>query len=82
MDGDAPIGLTLRSFIGKELDDTFPMDQSPQEVRGWSIHGPYVEQLSIDDLITAYCIDANSGAILSPEPYVKYCDKWDGLKAS
>lgn len=77
MDVGGPIGLTLRSFIGKDPHDVFHMENSPEEVRAWSIQGTDVYSLSSDELIDAYCTDAETGKLLSPEPNLKYRDSWD-----
>lgn len=64
-DPDARIGATLRSTYDTGM-----------EVRCWNLGGNDIIAFGSQKAIEAYCVKADTGKIVSPEPNVAYCDAW------
>ncbi|MEV5546821.1 hypothetical protein AB0L35_11950 [Streptomyces sp. NPDC052309] len=64
---DVPGGLVMRT--------TAP--GSPDRVYGWRLRGYGLEPLTAGEVFDAYCTDAESGDLISPESNVDYCEPPD-----
>lgn len=63
-------GLATRSPGGLVLRSSVP--NTPDQVYGWRLHQGEPEPLSAGEVFDAYCTDAETGDIVSPEPEVDY----------
>ncbi|OON71619.1 hypothetical protein [Streptomyces tsukubensis] len=59
----SPAGLVMRTSIPGSQD----------RVRGWRLRGEALHPLTASEVFDAYCTDADSGDLISPEPGVEYC---------
>lgn len=71
LEQDHVFGATLRSFSGAGDED------APTEVRGWVVTSFSIRALNSDEIIDAYCTDAKTGKMISPEADVAYMDGWE-----
>ncbi|MFE0106473.1 hypothetical protein [Streptomyces sp. NPDC059009] len=60
---DRRAGLVLRTTT----------DAGPDRVQGWRLNGTRLTPLTASEVFDAYCTDAITGDLLSPEPGVDYC---------
>jgi hypothetical protein len=59
----SPGGLVMRTTAAGTTD----------RIYGWHLRGDGVEPLTAGEVFDAYCTDADSGDLISPEPDVDYC---------
>ncbi|MBK3637206.1 hypothetical protein JHN52_30745 [Streptomyces sp. MBT97] len=65
------LGLATRSPGGLVMRTTAP--DTPDRVYGWRLRGDNLEPLTAGEVFDAYCTDAESGELISPESNVDYC---------
>ncbi|MFG2281115.1 hypothetical protein ACGFNQ_20715 [Streptomyces asoensis] len=65
------LGLATRSPGGLVMRTTAP--DTPDRVYGWRLRGDGLEPLTAGEVFDAYCTDAESGELISPESNVDYC---------
>ncbi|MGW2651688.1 hypothetical protein ACWC2T_44185 [Streptomyces sp. NPDC001393] len=65
------LGIATHSAGGLVMRTTAPSTQD--RVCGWRLHGGRLEPLTAGEVFDAYCTDAESGDLLSPESGVDYC---------
>ncbi|WP_055524257.1 hypothetical protein [Streptomyces graminilatus] len=65
------LGLATRSPGGLVMRTTAP--GTTDRVYGWRLRGNGVEPLTAGEVFDAYCTDAESGDLISPESDVDYC---------
>ncbi|MEU5249416.1 hypothetical protein AB0G81_36075 [Streptomyces asoensis] len=65
------LGLATRSPGGLVMRTTAP--DTPDRVYGWRLRGDGLEPLTAGEVFDAYCTDAESGDLISPESNVDYC---------
>ncbi|WP_329279616.1 hypothetical protein [Streptomyces sp. NBC_01451] len=65
------LGLATQSPGGLVMRTTAP--GTTDRVYGWHLRGNGVEPLTAGEVFDAYCTDAESGDLISPEPDVDYC---------
>ena len=46
---------------------------TPDRIYGWRMRGDGLEALTAGEVFDAYCTDAESGDLISPESGVDYC---------
>ncbi|MEU8577751.1 hypothetical protein [Streptomyces asoensis] len=64
------LGLATRSPGGLVMRTTAPA--TPDRVYGWRLRGDGLEPLTAGEVFDAYCTDAESGELISPESNVDY----------
>ncbi|MGW2914854.1 hypothetical protein ACWC9X_31000 [Streptomyces asoensis] len=69
------LGLATRSPGGLVMRTTAP--DTPDRVYGWRLRGDGLEPLTAGEVFDAYCTDAESGELISPESNVDYCSPPD-----
>ncbi|MFJ3671590.1 hypothetical protein ACIPSE_34530 [Streptomyces sp. NPDC090106] len=65
------VGLATRSPGGLVMRTTAP--GTTDRVYGWRLRGGALEPLTAGEVFDAYCTDAESGDLISPESDVDYC---------
>ncbi|MGW3954658.1 hypothetical protein ACWEKM_27845 [Streptomyces sp. NPDC004752] len=65
------LGLATRSPGGLVMRTTTP--GAPDQVYGWRLRKGDFEPLTAGEIFDAYCTDADSGGLVSPESDVDYC---------
>ncbi|WP_405814895.1 hypothetical protein OG241_10180 [Streptomyces sp. NBC_01390] len=65
------LGLATQSPGGLVMRTTAPGDCD--RIYGWRLRANGVEPLTAGEVFDAYCTDAESGDLISPEPDVDYC---------
>lgn len=65
------LGIATRSPGGLVMRTSAP--GTTDRIYGWRLHGNGVEPLTAGEVFDAYCTDAESGDLISPEPDVDYC---------
>ncbi|MGY1502347.1 hypothetical protein ACW4TU_38165 [Streptomyces sp. QTS52] len=65
------LGLATQSPGGLVMRTTTP--GATDRIYGWHLRGNGVEPLTAGEVFDAYCTDAESGDLISPEPDVDYC---------
>ncbi|MFI6209795.1 hypothetical protein ACIBAI_25990 [Streptomyces sp. NPDC051041] len=69
------LGLAAHSPGGLVMRTTAP--GIPDRVYGWRLRGYGLEPLTAGEVFDAYCTDAESGDLISPESNVDYCEPPD-----
>ncbi|MBN0047650.1 hypothetical protein JS756_26785 [Streptomyces actuosus] len=69
------LGLGARTPGGLVMRTSAP--GSPDRVYGWRLRGDALQPLSAGEVFDAYCTDAESGDLISPESGVDYCQPPD-----
>lgn len=65
------VGLATRSPSGLVMRSSAP--DTRDQVYGWRLHKGDFEPLTAGEVFDAYCIDADTGDLVSPESDVDYC---------
>ncbi|WP_327693554.1 hypothetical protein [Streptomyces sp. NBC_00459] len=65
------LGLATQSPGGLVMRTTAP--GTTDRIYGWRLRGDGVQPLTAGEVFDAYCTDADSGDLISPEPDVDYC---------
>ncbi|MFI6487045.1 hypothetical protein [Streptomyces sp. NPDC050564] len=65
------LGIATRSAGGLVMRTTAP--DTTDRVHGWRLRGEDLEPLTAAEVFDAYCTDADSGDLVSPESGVDYC---------
>ncbi|MFJ2115596.1 hypothetical protein ACIOEX_27535 [Streptomyces sp. NPDC087850] len=68
-------GIALESAGGVVLRTTAP--GTPDRLHGWRLRHGALTPLTVGEVFSAYCTDADTGEPLSPEPGVEYCAGFD-----
>ncbi|MEZ3181002.1 hypothetical protein KYY02_20590 [Streptomyces pimonensis] len=69
------VGLATESPGGLVMRISTP--GSPDRVHGWRLRARGLEPLTAGEVFDAYCTDADSGDLISPESNVDYCEPPD-----
>lgn len=69
------LGIATRSAGGLVMRTTAP--ETTDRVYGWRLRGEDLEPLTAAEVFDAYCTDADSGDLVSPESGVDYCEPPD-----
>ncbi|WP_225101187.1 hypothetical protein [Streptomyces sp. CoH27] len=69
------LGLATRSPGGLVIRTSHP--GTPDRVHGWRLRTGNLEPLTAAEVFDAYCTDAESGDLISPESGVDYCEPPD-----
>lgn len=69
------LGLATRGPGGLVMRISAP--GTTDRVHGWRLRGGTLEPLTASEVFDAYCTDAETGEIISPEPGVDYCSPPD-----
>ncbi|MEU7470998.1 hypothetical protein AB0A94_21100 [Streptomyces sp. NPDC044984] len=69
------VGLATESPGGLVMRTTKP--GSPDRIHGWRLRAHGLEPLTAGEVFDAYCTDAESGELISPESNVDYCEPPD-----
>jgi hypothetical protein len=69
------LGLAAHSPGGLVMRTTAP--GVPDRIYGWRLRGYGLEPLTAGEVFDAYCTDAESGDLISPESNVDYCEPPD-----
>jgi hypothetical protein len=68
-------GLATHTPGGLVMRTTSP--GHPDRIYGWRLRGHGLAPLTASEVFDAYCTDADSGDLISPEPGVDYCEPPD-----
>ena len=68
---DGVLGATLRSSSGAANPD------AQTELCGWVVTSFSIRGMTAEEVIEAYCVDHETGKIMSPDPSVVYTDGWE-----
>ncbi|MEW2072397.1 hypothetical protein ACH4FA_17490 [Streptomyces sp. NPDC017966] len=69
------VGLATESPGGLVMRTSKP--GSPDRIHGWRLRAHGLEPLTAGEVFDAYCTDAESGELISPESNVDYCEPPD-----
>jgi hypothetical protein len=69
------VGLATHTPGGLVMRTTSP--GHPDRIYGWRLRGHGLTPLTASEVFDAYCTDADSGDLISPEPGVDYCEPPD-----
>jgi len=69
------LGIATRTAAGLVMRTSTP--HGADRVCGWRLRGEGLEPLTAGEVFDAYCTDAESGDLVSPEPGVDYCEPPD-----